>query len=47
VAVALQALQARKRAFAALEKLYGGQPSPEALAEARRAMGLPPRTQAS
>jgi Arc/MetJ-type ribon-helix-helix transcriptional regulator len=47
VAVALQAQQARKRAFAALEKLYGGQPSPEALAEARRAMGLPPRALAS
>jgi len=46
VAVALQAQQARRRAFAALEKLYGGRPSPEALAEARRAMGLSPRTQA-
>jgi antitoxin ParD1/3/4 len=46
VAVALQAQQARNRAFAMLEKLYGGQPSPEALAEARRAMGLPPRVQA-
>jgi Arc/MetJ-type ribon-helix-helix transcriptional regulator len=44
VADALQAQQARRRAFTALETLYGGPPTPEALAEARTAMGLPPKT---
>jgi Arc/MetJ-type ribon-helix-helix transcriptional regulator len=44
VAAALQAQQDRRQAFSALEKLYGGRPSEEALAEVRRAMGLPPRT---
>jgi antitoxin ParD1/3/4 len=47
VAGALQAQQARRQAFAALEKLYGGRPSAEALAEARRVLGLPPRALAS
>jgi antitoxin ParD1/3/4 len=47
VAGALQAQQVRRLAFAALERLYGGPPPPEALAEARRAMGLPPQTLAS
>ena len=47
VAGALQAQQARRQAFAALEKLYGGRPTDEALAEARRALGLPPRAPAA
>ena len=47
VAGALQAQEARRRAFGRLEQLYGGRPSEEALAEARRVMGLPSRTPAS
>jgi Arc/MetJ-type ribon-helix-helix transcriptional regulator len=47
VAGALQAQEARRRAFEQLEELYGGRPSEEALAEARRVMGLPPRALAS
>jgi len=47
VASALQAQEARRRAFGRLEQLYGGRPSPEALAEARRVMGLPPQALAS
>lgn len=43
VAGALQAQLTRREAFGALERLYGGRPSAEALAEARRGMGLPPR----
>jgi Arc/MetJ-type ribon-helix-helix transcriptional regulator len=47
VASALEAAKARRRAFGQLEELYGGRPSEEALAEARRVMGLPPRALAS
>ena len=47
VAGALQAQEARRRAFGQLEELYGGRPSAEALAEARRVMGLPPQSLAS
>lgn len=47
VASALQAQEARRRAFGQLEDLYGGRPAEEALAEARRVMGLPPRALAS
>ena len=47
VAGALQAQEARRRAFGRLEQFYGGRPPEEALAEARRVMGLPPRTLAS
>jgi hypothetical protein len=47
VASALQAQEARRRAFGQLEALFGGRPSQESLAEARRVMGLPPRALAS
>lgn len=47
VAGALRAQEARRRAFGQLQQLYGGRPAEEALAEAGRVMGLPPRAVAS